>query len=229
MFEVAEFPLQLPSELVSLLQQVETATIGHVLHDGFLDRGIRAMVPGVRVAGCAVTVRIPSMDSVLLHHAVSHARPGDFIVVDRCGDDRHACWGGMVTHAASIGGLAGAAVDGPCTDISEIERCAFPIWARGLSPITTKQLGIGGALNVPVVLGGQTVNPGDVVLADDSGVVILPRSQALSLARQAIGMQQFEVEALAKMRSGIRLSELSGATRKVTEALEKQAAAGRGK
>lgn len=225
MFEVKDYPPVLPQALVTLMLGVETATIGHVLHDGFLDRGIRAMVAGRRVVGCAVTVRIPAMDSVLLHHAVSHARPGDFIVVDRCGDDRHACWGGMVTHAAALGQVAGAAVDGPCTDLSEIQRCNFPIWARGLSPITTKQLGIGGALNVPVVLGGQVVHPGDLVLADDSGVVVLPRERAEAVGRRALAMQQFEVEALEKMRAGTRLSELSGATRRVEDALRQQAEA----
>jgi regulator of RNase E activity RraA len=222
MFEVHDYPPSLADSLVELMKQVETATLGHVLHDGFLDRQIRAMLMGKRVVGCAVTVRIPAMDSVLLHHAVSHARPGDFVVVDRYGDDRHACWGGMVTHAAALARVAGAAIDGPCTDLSEIKACDFPIWSRGLSPITTKQLGLGGALNVPVTLGGQVVNPGDVVLADDSGVVVLPRERAKALAERAIGMQQFEIDALAKMRAGVLLSELSGATRRVQEALAAQ-------
>ncbi|MDP3519413.1 MAG: RraA family protein [Hydrogenophaga sp.] len=222
MFEVRDYPEALSSELVAVLSEVETATIGHVLHDGFVDQGVRAMLPGKRVVGVAVTLRIPAMDSVLLHHAVSHARPGDFLMIDRCGDNRHACWGGMVTHAASLAGVAGAAVDGPCTDLSEIERCQFPIWARGLSPITTKQLGLGGALNVPVSVGGQVVMPGDVVLADESGVVVLQRERALALGQQAIAMQRFEVDALAQMRSGVKLSHLSGATRRVEEALAKQ-------
>lgn len=227
MFEVRDYPAPLPAELVQLMREVETATIGHVLHDGFLDRGIRAMVAGKRVVGCAVTVRIPAMDSVLLHHAVSLARPGDFLVIDRCGDDRHACWGGMVTHAAALAGVTGAAIDGPCTDVSEIIRCDFPIWARGLSPITTKQLCIGGALNVPVSVGGQVVNPGDLVLADDSGVVVLARERAEALGRQALAMQAFEIDALAKMRAGTKIAELSGATRRLEEALARQAEAKR--
>lgn len=222
MFDVRDFPPALPEALVALMREVETATIGHVLHDGFLDRDIRAMLPGLRVVGCAVTLRIPAMDSVLLHYAVSRARAGDFLVIERCGDLRHACWGGMVTHAAVLAGVAGAAIDGPCTDIGEIGACRFPMWARGCSPITTKQLGIGGALNVPVTVGGQVVLPGDLVLADDSGVVVLARERAEALGRRALEMQRFEVDALARMRAGTPLAELSGAFRTVEAALARQ-------
>ena len=226
MFVVNDYPPPLPADLVEQMKNVETATLGHLLHDGFLDRHIRSISSGLRVVGCAVTVRIPAMDSVLLHHAVSHARPGDFVVVDRCGDDRHACWGGIVTHAAAIGKVAGAAIDGPCTDLSEIQRCNFPIWARGFSPITTKQLGLGGALNVPITVGGQIVHPGDLVLADESGVVVLARERAASLAAKALAMQSFEIDLVEKLRSGFRLSDLSGATSKVMDATVRQADAG---
>lgn len=219
-FVVHDLPATLPADLVSLLSRVETATIGHVLHDGFVDSDIRALLGDRRVVGCAVTLRIPAMDSVMLHHAVSIARPGDFLVIDRCGDRRHACWGGMVTHAAKLAGVVGAVIDGPATDMSEIRACEFPVWARGLAPITTKQLGIGGALNVPVTVGGQVVRPGDVVLADESGVVVLARDRAEALARKAIGMQEFELDALAKMRAGAKLAELSGATRRIEAALQ---------
>ncbi|GAB3761601.1 RraA family protein [Ramlibacter monticola] len=220
MFEVHDLPAPLPTDLVALLARVETATIGHVLHDGFVDPEIRSLLGDRRVVGCAVTVRIPAMDSVLLHHAVSIARPGDFLVIERCGDRRHACLGGMVTHAAKLAGVVGAVIDGPATDMSEIRACDFPVWARGLSPITTKQLGTGGALNVPVTVGGQVVCPGDVVLADESGVVVLARDRAEALARKAIGMQEFEVEALARMRAGAKLGDLSGATARVAAALQ---------
>lgn len=220
MFELNDMPAPLPADLVALLERVETATIGHVLHDGFVDAAIHSLLGDRRVVGVAVTLRIPAMDSVMLHHAVSVARPGDFLVIDRCGDRRHACWGGMVTHAAKLAGVVGAVIDGPATDMSEMRACDFPVWARGLSPITTKQLALGGALNVPVSVGGQVVNPGDVVLADESGVVVLSRDEAEALARKAIGMQEFELEALAKMRAGTKLAELSGATRRIEAAMQ---------
>ena len=219
MFQIEAMPSVLPAGLVELLQKVETATIGHVLHDGFLHPRIKPVLPGKRVVGCAVTVRIPAMDSVMLHHAVSIARPGDFLVVERLGDERHACWGGMVTHAASIAGLAGAVVDGPITDLSEFHATGFPTWASGVSAITTKQLGLFGAMNVPVSVGGQVVRPGDLILADDSGVVALDRAQAQMLAAKCIGMQDFEIEVLEKLRAGVKLGTISGASDLIAKAM----------
>ena len=138
MFEIHPLPEQLPRDLVSLLEQVETATVGHVLHSGFVDPAIRAVLPEKRVAGTAVTLRIPGADSTLLHHVLSLVRPGDVLVIDRAGDTRHACWGGVVTHAAKVAGVVGGVIDGPATDFSEVRRCDMPLWCRGPSPITTK-------------------------------------------------------------------------------------------
>ena len=102
-----------------------------------------------RVAGTAVTLAIPGQDSTLLHHALGLLRPGDILVVDRLGDDKHACWGGGVTVAAKAAGAVAGIVDGPCTDLTEIEDSDFPLWCRGMSPITTRLYNLGGTLNLP--------------------------------------------------------------------------------
>ena len=122
------------------------------------------------------------------------------------------------THLA-IAGLAGGVVDGPVTDLSEFHATGFPMWASGVSPITTKQLGLYGALNVPVSVGGQIVRPGDLILADDSGVVALDRAQAQALAAKCIGMQDFEIEVLEKLRTGVKLGTISGASEKIAKAM----------
>jgi regulator of RNase E activity RraA len=189
-----------------------------VLHSGFVDPAIRAVLPDKRVAGTAVTLRIPGPDSTLLHHALSLVRPGDFLVIDRAGDTRHACWGGVVTNAAKVAGVVGGVIDGPATDFSEVRRCAMPLWCRGPSPITTKLLGLEGAFNVPVTVGGQTVSPGDAVLADESGVVILNRGEAEAIARRALDMQEREVTLLERIYKGEKLADISGATRMVETA-----------
>jgi len=90
MFTVNPMPTQISAELVDLLEKVETATVGHFLHSGFVDRELRAVLPEKRVAGTAVTVRLPHADSTILHYLTKLVRPGDIVVVDRCGDDRHA-------------------------------------------------------------------------------------------------------------------------------------------
>lgn len=224
MFQIKPMPAQAPKDLVAMLEQVETATIGHVLHSGFMDPRLRAVLPEARVAGTAVTLRLPHADSVLLHHAMALVRPGDFLVIDRCGDERHACWGGVVTNAAKLAGVVGVVIDGVATDFSEIRKVVMPMWCLGPSPITTKQLGIEGAMNIPVSVGGVAVRPGDVILADESGVVVLDPAEAAVIGARALQMQADELVLLERLRSGVPLPELTGATRKI-EARNAQASA----
>jgi Demethylmenaquinone methyltransferase len=220
MFIVNPMPEPIDPAIIRKLEQVETATVGHFLHTGFLSRELRAVLPEKRVAGTAVTVRLPHADSTILHYLTKLVRPGDFIVVDRCGDDKHACWGGVVTHAMKIGGIVGAAIDGPATDFSEIRRVGLPMWCRGPSPITTKILGLDGAINVPVSVGGQMVKPGDAIVADESGVLVLDPSQAEWVADKAIGMQQNELVLLDRLYKGEKLPDISGASKIVEGATQ---------
>lgn len=220
MYTIKDMPPPLEPRLVQALMQVETATVGHWLLMGFMDPGLQSILrPARRVVGVAVTVAIPSSDSTLLHHAAGLARPGDFLVVDRLGDQRHACWGGGVTVAAKAAGAVGGVVDGPCTDTEEIAASDFALWARGVSPITTRLLNLGGGLNVPVSCGGVAVTPGDVVLADASGVLVLRRDEALAIAEKALAIQQRSVEREAAIALGAKLGDLSGASAKVLAAL----------
>ncbi len=217
MFIVNAMPTQIDESLLERMRRVETATIGHFLHSGFLGRGIAAVLPEKRVAGTAVTVRLPHADSTILHYLTKLVRPGDFVFIDRCGDDRHACWGGVVTHAMNNAGIAGAAIDGPATDFSEIRKVEMPMWCRGPSPITTKILGLEGAINVPITVGGQSVMPGDAVIADESGVVVLTPDSAAWATDKALTMQDAEVNLLARLKQGEHLPDISGATRLVEE------------
>ena len=221
MFIVNPMPKQLDADLVALLERVETATIGHFMHSGFVDREIRAVLPNKRVAGTAVTLRIPHADSTLLHYLTAHVRPGDVVVIDRCHDLKHACWGGVITHCMKNAGVKAGVIDGPATDFGEIQKVEMPIWCRGPSPITTKILGLEGALNVPVSVGGQTVHPGDAVLCDESGVIVLRPDEARAAAERAIGMQENELVLLERLRKGEKLPDISGATKFVEAKLKK--------
>ncbi len=216
-FQINPLPAQLDPSLVSLLEGVETATVGHFRHWGFMDPGIGAVIPGRRVAGTAVTLAIPGQDSTLLHHILGLVRPGDFLVIDRLGDQKHACWGGGVTVAAKAAGLVGGVIDGPHTDTSEVLAEDMALWSRGPSPITTRLYGIGGAFNIPVSCGGVAVNPGDAVLADESGVLVMPAGESEAVARTALGKQERGEAMMPRVRSGEKLGDLSGATAMVTE------------
>ncbi|MET3927215.1 RraA family protein [Devosia sp. 2618] len=217
MYEINKPAPQLDPALIERMLQVETATLGHVLHSGFVDPAVAPLLPGARIAGTAFTVRIPGADSATLHYALTMVRPGDVLVIDRSGDDSHACWGGVVTNAAKLCGVAGAIIDGRATDLNEIRANAMPVWARGVSSKTTKFLGLGGAINVPVSIGGQTVLPGDGIFADESGVVVISPDRLEGLVDQALAMQDNELRVLARLRAGERLADISGATKMVEQ------------
>lgn len=219
MFKVNPMPKAVASAQLEKLRQVETATVGHFLHSGFMDPALRAVLPGRRVAGTAVTLRLPHADSTLLHYAMKLIRADDFVVIDRAGDRRHACWGGVITHTLARIGIAGGVVDGPVTDIADFEKKNLPVWATGPSPITTKLLGAEGQMNVAVSCGGVTVHPGDAVLADENGIVVLDPGQIDAVADRAIGMQQREITLLERIDAGEHLPDISGATEKVEDAL----------
>ena len=215
MFIVNPMPKQIDPSLVELLERAETATIGHVLYTGFVDRGIAPLLRGKRVAGTAVTLRLPHADSTLLHYATKLVRPGDVVLIDRCGDNKYACWGGGLALAMKLAGCKAGIIDGPATDLSEIEEFDMPVWSRGLSSITTRLLGIDGAMNVPISVGGQVVRPGDAVLADEQGVLVFPADIAKEAAERAIGMQDREKVMHQRLRAGEKLPDISGATKLV--------------
>lgn len=209
----------IPEALIAKLEKVETATVGHFLHSVFVDREIAAVNPSKRVAGTAVTLRLAANDSTLLHDVVSTLRTTDILLIDRSGDTRHACWGGVVTNAAAICGFKAGIVDGPVTDVNEIIRNDFPIWSRGRSSVTTKLYAQSGAFNIPVSIGGVCVNPGDAVLADESGVIVLDPAVAEAVADKALGMQTAEIDLIARLKAGETLGAITGASRMIEELL----------
>src|SRR5688572_13677412 len=221
-FTLKPLPPGLDKKLVEKLVRAEPATIGHFRNWGFMDPAIRAMQPDVRIAGPAVTVRAPGMDGTIVGYALGQVRPGDVLVIDRCGDHRHAAFGGLVAYACKVAGLAGVIIDGVATDIGEVRKYRVPLWCRGLSAVTTKRIGLAGEFCVPVSCGGVPVNPGDVIIADECGVVVLDRAEAEAAAERAIGMQEAEAASRKRLDSGEKLPDISGATKVLEEALARQ-------
>jgi len=211
-YKVCPFPDRVDAERLRRLSLVETATIGHWRHWGFVSGGIERLYRGPTIVGTAVTLAIPGEDSTLLHHLLSDVRPGDFVFIDRLGDSRYACWGGNLTLAAQAVGVVGAVVDGPCTDVTEIEACGFPMWCTGVSPITTRLSDLGGAMNIPVACGGAVINPGDAVLADDNGVLVIPPSELDEIIDAAMARQDKGIVRQKQVQAGATLGQLSGAS-----------------
>ncbi len=143
----------------------------------FLDFGIRQMwQPIPRIAGKAYTVSCPSGDNLMLHAAIYRAEPGSVIVV-QAGDMSYAMSGGNVCATAQQRGIAGFVIDGVIRDIAEVREARFPVFARGISPVPGKKKTL-GTINQPIICGGVAVNPGDMIIADEEGIAVLPVGQS---------------------------------------------------
>lgn len=221
MYLVNPLPKPIAPDLVALLARAEPATIGHVLSAGFMDIGMRGLFPDVRIAGTAVTVRAPGPDCTMVHFALGQVRPGDVLVIDRCGDHRHAATGGAVAYAARKAGVAGIVLDGVVSDLGELRQYGVPVWCRGASVVTTKHLDLGGEFCAPVCCGGVGVRPGDAILADENGVLVLDPALIQEAASTAIRMQQEEKGLLGRLDAGEKLPDISGATARVMAKLRK--------
>jgi regulator of RNase E activity RraA len=217
MFTLNELPPQVDPALLDLLRQAEPATIGHVRHVGFMEPEIRALLPDRRIAGTAVTARCYGADTTIVHYALGQLRPGDILVLDRAGDNRHAACGGGVAFAAREAGCLGIIIDGMATDISELREYGVPVWARGLSTVTGKRSFGHGEFCIPVSCGGVAVEPGDAILADENGVLVLKAHEITEAAERAIAMQQAEKKTLARLAAGERMPDINGTNARIRE------------
>jgi len=211
MYVTRDMPPQIEGALLERLAKVHTATIGHARTYGFMQPSIQPLSPGIRCAGTAVTLALPGPDATLLHHAMSLVRAGDVLVIDRCGDTRYACWGGIINQAAKARRLAGIIVDGPVTDPDELREQGVPIWHKGISAVTTQAVAVGGHMNVPVSCGGVAVLPGDAVLADESGVLVLRAGEVAETAEYGINRQAKEPDIVRRILAGEPVADVSGA------------------
>lgn len=142
----------------------------------FADHEIRPLWDSMpRVCGPAFTVKCAPGDHLMLHAAIYEANPGDVIVVH--GDNRHALAGGNVCAIAQKRGIAAFVLDGLIRDVAEIREAQFPVFAKGVIPKPGAKK-VYTELNIPIVCGGVEVNPGDIVVADEEGIVFIPKDQA---------------------------------------------------
>lgn len=215
-YVIKDMPPQVDPGLIAKCARAETATIGHRRHMGFVDPAIQNVLTDRRtVAGTAVTLAIPGQDSTLLHHVVQFLRPGDLLCIDRLGDHKHACLGGGVAAAIKATGCAAVVIDGVCTDLPEIEQHDLPVWCRGPAPVTTRLYDVGGSFNVPVSIGGAVAMPGDLVLCDFSGVLIMPPDEAEADIDWALAKRAAEPDMQQRYLHGEKIGDRSGATAKV--------------
>ncbi|MFG6101102.1 RraA family protein [Leptothoe sp. EHU-05/26/07-4] len=142
----------------------------------FMDMGIREMWPHIpRIAGPAYTVSCAPGDNLMLHAAIYRAEPGSIIVV-KAGDIDYAMSGGNVCATAQKRGIVGFVIDGVIRDVAEVRELRFPVFARGAMPIPGKKQG-SGSLQSTIICGGVQVDTGDIVVADEEGIAVIPAKQ----------------------------------------------------
>ncbi|SRR5581483_7845634 len=165
--------------------RLSPTTLADVLaRDRVMDAGIRPLwAGGPRLAGPAYPVRCAPGDNLMLHAAI-HRAPAGTVVVVEAGDRDYAVAGGNVCAWAQQRGIAGFVVDGVIRDLAEVRERRFPVFARGVIPIPGAKARL-GVLGGPVTCGGVRVEPGDVVVADEEGIVVVPRGRAEEVLRAA--------------------------------------------
>ena len=224
MFVLNDLPPPIDPELLALLAATEPAVIGHFRHAGFMGPAMKPLFQDRRAAGTAVTVRAPGMDGSIVHHALGQARPGDILVIDRCGDETLATFGGAMAYAARVAGVAGIVVDGLVTDLGELREYGVPVWFKGTSAVTVKRLMLGGEFCVPVTCGGVAVRPGDAVLADENGILVIPPADIEASVRRALELVRDEKRTLERLARGEKYPDIVGTTALIAEALGRRLA-----
>lgn len=188
---------------VEALRGLPTSVIGDVMGGRLV--GTTALRPvnrsPVSTCGNAFTVRVRAGDNLLIHKALDLLQPGDVLVVDGEGDVSRALVGEIMMTTAHVRGAIAFVMDGAIRDVDAFEEQSFPCWARGVSLRGPYKDGP-GSINVPVVVGGMLVNPGDIVVGDSDGIVAVPAALASEVAIKAREKVRHEQETLASIRAG---------------------------
>ncbi|GEK34435.1 RraA family protein [Kurthia sibirica] len=142
--------------------------------EGFMLGGIHSIVKGQRLFGPALTVKLPVGENGAIVQAIAQAKPGDVLVVDAKGDMNRAIAGDFVIRMMQLVGIAGLVVDGVIRDLTTVQELAWPVFCKGTTAVAGVKKG-GGIINTTVALGGVAVTPGDYIMADDDGVVVIPQ------------------------------------------------------
>ncbi|WP_332740470.1 RraA family protein [Hydrogenophaga sp.] len=198
---IKDFP-RIEPELVTQAARYQPAIFSDINgRRGALHGRIKALRPRMKVAGPAFTVEVRPGDNLMIHAAMALAKPGDVLVIDGKGDQTSALMGTIMMTACRQLGLAGVVMDGAVRDCLEIDEMDYPVFAVGTNPNgPTKQ--IGGRIGHPVSVGGVTVRPGDFVIGDGDGVVVIEREKLAELLPLAEHKVKAEAKRIEQIKQG---------------------------
>jgi 4-hydroxy-4-methyl-2-oxoglutarate aldolase len=190
------------SAAVAELGRYGVATI-HEAQDrtGLMAPYMRPIWTGAHISGTAVTVSVPPCDNWMIHIAVEQCQPGDIMVIAPTSFSDAGYFGDLLGASLKAHGVIGVVLDGGCRDVAQLKAAGFPVWSKAISAQGTVKETLGD-VNVPIVCGGQIVSPGDVIIADDDGVVVVPRDNAADIAAKSAAREAREDQVRLRYEDG---------------------------
>jgi len=168
---------------------------------GLLRPYMRPIYPTARAAGSAVTVLCQAGDNLMIHAAMEICRPGDVLVVTTSSESSDGMFGELLAVSAGAHGVVGLVIDAGTRDVADLTAMEFPVWAKAIHAQGTVKA-TAGSVNIPVVCAGTTIHPGDVIVGDTDGVVVVPRERAAAVARLGSERVAKEQKSRERLRNG---------------------------